>query len=210
MTETTRNRILACACDLYLRTGFDGFSMRKLARSVGVTAPALYRYFKGREKLLLEVVGEGYKVQIQYLDRALAGQSPAERFRMAGWEYLNFALEHARYYEILYSYAEILGTKGQDSEIAPLIEQVHGFWLDRVQECMQAGLLKEDDPEVVARTFWALAHGLISIHQKRLLEMSEEEFREVYMRSASHLLAGVGEPSEWGAVNQDAEEGVIL
>lgn len=209
MTETTRNRILACACDLYLRAGFDGFSMRKLAQSVGVTAPALYRHFEGREKLLLEVVGEGYKVQIQYLNRSLAGQSPGERFRMAGWEYLNFALEHPRYYEILYSYAQILGSKGEHSEIAPLIEQVHNFWLDRVEECMRAGLLREDDPEVVARTFWALAHGLISIHQKRLLGMKEEEFREVYMRSATHLLAGVGVLSGWDAVNLEEREGVI-
>jgi AcrR family transcriptional regulator len=201
VTETTRDRILACACDLYLRDGVDGFSMRKLARSVGVTAPALYRHFEGREKLLLQVVGEGYKVQIQYLHRALAGQSPAQRFRMAGWEYLNFALEHPRYYQILYSYTQFLGSEVDFSEIEPLVVQVHQFWLDRVQECISAGLLKEEDPEAIARSFWALAHGLISIHQKRLLGLSEEEFREVYMRSATHLLAGVGVLSGWDAVN---------
>jgi AcrR family transcriptional regulator len=39
-----RDAILAAACDLYLRSGLDGFSMRKLAREVGVTAPALYRH----------------------------------------------------------------------------------------------------------------------------------------------------------------------
>jgi hypothetical protein len=61
--------------------------------------------------------------------------------------------------------------------------------------------LKEEDPEAIARSFWALAHGLISIHQKRLLGLSEEEFREVYMRSATHLLAGVGVLSGWDAVN---------
>jgi AcrR family transcriptional regulator len=209
VTETTRNRILACACDLYLRAGFDGFSMRKLAQSVGVTAPALYRHFEGRENLLIQVVGEGYKVQIQYLNRALAGQSPAERFRMAGWEYLNFALENPRYYEILYSYAQILGPEVEFAEISPLVEQVHLFWLDRVQECMGAGLLKEDDPEVVARSFWALAHGLISIHQKRLLGLTEEEFREAYMRSATHLLSGVGIHSGWDSESQEERGRVI-
>jgi len=201
VTQTTRNRILACACDLYLRDGVDGFSMRKLARSVGVTAPALYRHFQGKEDLLLQVVGEGYKVQIQYLHRALAGQSPGERFRMAGWEYLNFALEHPRYYEILYSYTQFMGSAVDFAEIEPLVVQVHQFWLDRVRECMGAGLLKEEDPEAVSRSFWALAHGLISIHQKRLLGLTEEEFREVYMRSATHLLAGVGVLSGWDAVN---------
>ena len=181
--------------------------MRKLARRVGVTAPALYRHFEGREKLLLQVVAEGYKVQIQYLQRALAGQSPAERFRMAGWEYLNFALEHPRYYEILYSYARTLGVDIEGTELEPLIARVQEFWFDRVRECMEAGLLKRDDPEVVARTFWGLAHGLISIHQRGMMCMAEEDFREVFMRSGAHLLAGVGEPGEWEATKRDVQEG---
>lgn len=182
--------------------------MRKLARSVGVTAPALYRHFQGREKLLIQVVGEGYKVQIQYLQRALAGQSPVERFRMAGWEYLNFALEHPRYYEILYTYAQLRDSEVEYLEVEPLVEQVHHFWVDRVEECMRAGLLKEDDPEVVSRSFWALAHGLISIQQKGMLGLKEDEFREVYMRSATHLLAGVGVLSGWEAVNHEERAGV--
>ena len=40
-----REHILTCACELYLEDGLEGFSMRKLARDVGVTAPALYRYY---------------------------------------------------------------------------------------------------------------------------------------------------------------------
>ena len=36
-----RQDILARACDLYLSQGLDGFSMRGLAKEVGVTAPAL-------------------------------------------------------------------------------------------------------------------------------------------------------------------------
>src|SRR5690606_6240441 len=43
-----RERILACACELYLTDGLDGFSMRKLARSLGVTAPALYRHYESK------------------------------------------------------------------------------------------------------------------------------------------------------------------
>ena len=56
-----RDRILACACDLYLENGLEGFSMRKLARCLGVTAPALYRHFESREHVLHEVVREAYE-----------------------------------------------------------------------------------------------------------------------------------------------------
>ena len=44
-----RDRILSCACEMYLQDGLDGFSMRKLARVLGVTAPALYRHYESKE-----------------------------------------------------------------------------------------------------------------------------------------------------------------
>ena len=191
MTDT-RDRILACACDLYLEDGFEGFSMRKLARAVGVTAPALYRHFESKEQLLLEVVGEGYKVFIQYLHRGLSGADPLDRFRMAGAAYLDFALEHPRYYEILYSYIQFLGLEELPTEIEPLAAGIHQFWLDRVRECMDAGVLVPEDPEAVSRTFWALSHGLITIYQRGMLVMPEEEFKLEFMRAAGRLLMGVG------------------
>ena len=121
MSEEIRDRILTCACDLYVEDGFDGFSMRRLARSLGITAPALYRHFEGKEALLLGVVREGYKVMAQYLYRSLGGQTPADRFRLAGQGYLTFALDHPRYYEILYSYIQHLGLKELPEELADVV-----------------------------------------------------------------------------------------
>jgi AcrR family transcriptional regulator len=195
MTQA-RDRILGCACDLYLRDGFEGFSMRKLARAVGVSPSALYRHFEGKEDLLLDVVGEAYKVMAQYLHQALGGQDAQERFRLAGEGYLTFALEHPRYYEILYSYAQFLGMDEVPRQLEPLVSGIHQFWLDRVRECMDAGILRQDDPEVVARTFWALSHGFISIHQRKMLCMDDDAFKEAFNAAAGHLMAGVaGNPA---------------
>jgi AcrR family transcriptional regulator len=206
MSET-RDRILSCACDLYLEDGWDGFSMRRLARSAGLTAPALYRHFEGKEHLLLEVVKEAYKVMAQYLHRALGGQSPAERFGMAGKGYLEFALEHPRYYEILYSYIPYLGITELPGELEELVCGIHQFWLDRVRECIAAGLLEPEDPDVITRSFWALSHGLIALYQRGMLPITEEELREVFRRSAGHLFGGVATP-EGRVVFGVAEEGV--
>ncbi|SVD71528.1 uncharacterized protein METZ01_LOCUS424382, partial [marine metagenome] len=56
-----REMILACACDLYLANGLGGFSMRKLAKEVGVTAPAIYRHYDGREAVLADVVRHAHR-----------------------------------------------------------------------------------------------------------------------------------------------------
>lgn len=190
----TRERILSCACDLYLVEGLDGFTMRKLARKVGVTAPALYRHFEGKDEVLLEVVVTAYRSLIQYLHPALGGSTPRDRFARAGEGYMEFALQNPRYYEILYSYTEFLGLDELPDEIQTLIAGINQFWLDRVRECMDAGVLRPGDPEIVSRTFWALSHGLLSIYHRQMLCVSPEEIREVFTESIQQLVEGVGIP----------------
>ena len=84
-----RERILGCACDLYLKHGLDGFSMRKLAREVGVTAPAIYRHYDGRDEVLSDVLREAHRTFSRYLYSALGESTPLDRFLGAGEGFLN-------------------------------------------------------------------------------------------------------------------------
>ena len=190
-----REKILACACELYVADGIDGFSMRKLARSVGVTAPALYRHYESKERVLFDVVGEGYQQLIQYLYRALQAPTAEERFRIAADGYLEFALRHPRYYEVLFMG---WGMPSEDQGPAEVVAQgraVGQFWNDRVRECVEAELLREGDGEVIGMTLWAHAHGLISLYLKGMLRMSEREFRRLHRTSSVRVLIGLGADS---------------
>ena len=71
-----RDKILAAAVELYLQDGIDGFSMRKLAKQVGVTAPALYRHYDGKEHVLADVVREAHRAFMSYVYRAIEGSCP--------------------------------------------------------------------------------------------------------------------------------------
>ncbi len=193
MTDA-RDRILNCACELYLEDGFDGFSMRRLARAVGVTAPALYRHYEGKEKVLLDVVGEAHKLLSQYLYRSLSGVTPEDRFREAGDAYLDFALDHPRYFQMIHSFTEFMGLEEIPEEVAAQTCAVRQFWDDRVRECMDAGVLRRDDPEHIGLTLWAQAYGIISLYLRRLLDVPEGEFRESYRRSFARILMGMAEP----------------
>jgi len=197
MTEQREN-ILACACDLYLEDGLDGFSMRKLARAVGVTAPALYRHFESKEAVLLEVVGEAYARFAQYLYGALQGRTPEERFRLAGTGYLDFALDQPRLYEVLFASPDVMGMKQISPEVEAQACAVGQFWNDRVRECVDAGMLRRADPDALGVTLWAHAHGLVSLYLLGALPVENEEaFRELYRLSGNRLLRGLATP-EYG------------
>jgi AcrR family transcriptional regulator len=51
-----RDQILAVAAQLFARHGFHGVSIADLGAAVGVSGPALYRHFPGKEALLAELL----------------------------------------------------------------------------------------------------------------------------------------------------------
>lgn len=186
-----RERILACACDLYLSQGLDGFTMRKLAKAVGVTAPAIYRHFDGREAVLADVLREAHRTFSRYLYGALAAPTPLERFMGAGEGYLNFVIEHPRWYGMMHTAPEHLGMDELPEDIEALQNAIHQFWNDRVRECMQAGILKEGDPEETSVTMWAHAHGLVQLYHQGCFSVEAEDFRALFKASGARMMAGV-------------------
>jgi len=191
MSDLQRDRILTCACELYLKDGLDGFSMRKLARDVGVTAPALYRHYQNKEHVLADVVREAFREFTAYLYRALEGRTAWERLRRAGEGYLEFALEHPRWYEILFIAPEQMGMEALPDDLEAQGCAVHQFWVDRVRECMDQGLLRRGDPLQASLTMWAHAHGLVTLFNHGAFRVDVDTFRQQFRASGARMLMGL-------------------
>ena len=201
-----RETILSSARDLCLDEGLEGFSMRKLASHVGVTAPALYRHYEGKEEVILDVVSEAYRIQMEYLSRALAASTAEERFSGAGEAYMEFALQNPRLYELLYNYADVLGLASIPEETAARARAVGQFWQDRVREMMGAGLLKEGDPDQVSATFWALAHGIITLYVQGVLPLDEDGVRAFAWVVFARVLDGLATEGYAEKVRDEVED----
>ncbi|MFW6192424.1 MAG: TetR/AcrR family transcriptional regulator [Gemmatimonadota bacterium] len=199
-------QILACARDLYVEEGLDALSMRRMAERLGVTAPALYRHYENKERVLVDLVGEAYGVLLGHLSRALEGDSPWERFRKAGEGYLEFAVEEPRLYQVLYAAPEIIGVGELPEETAARACAIGQFWDDRVRECMDAGFLERGDPTEVSTTLWAHAHGLVSIWLRGMVDLDEEAFRSLFRSSARRVLAGLATADHRRRLRDPSEE----
>src|SRR5688572_3337070 len=57
--------------------GVDGLALRAVAREMGLTAPALYRYFDSREDLVEHVVADLYGELTEVLEAARDAARPA-------------------------------------------------------------------------------------------------------------------------------------
>jgi AcrR family transcriptional regulator len=74
-----RAQILAVAAQLFAKHGFHGVTIADLGAAVGVSGPALYRHFDGKEALLAEMlVGISEHLLTGGQERAAAGGTPRE------------------------------------------------------------------------------------------------------------------------------------
>jgi AcrR family transcriptional regulator len=167
--------------------------MRKLARCVGCTAPALYRHYESREEVIRDVVSEAYRQFSLYLYRALEGRTPEERFALAGRSYVDFALEQPALYEIIYLPREILTARENHNPGGEEACAIAQFWADRVREMIDDGFLVPADPHQVSLTLWAHGHGMISLYHRGLLDLDgEEDFRALMTASFIRIVRGLG------------------
>jgi AcrR family transcriptional regulator len=88
-------RILDAACRLWSRGGEAAFTMRGVARAAGTTTPTLYERYRDRDDILRAV-------RIQTRVDLFAALSGTRSITQACERYLEFALEHAHAYEVLF------------------------------------------------------------------------------------------------------------
>jgi AcrR family transcriptional regulator len=195
---TTRERILAAARKLFLEHGPEGVSMRAVAGRVGLTPMALYRHFRSKEALHDALVEQGHAIFLQYLQRASAEPSPGARLARSGYEYLEFALEHPQDYRVMFL---IPSAPRRSRAATPAWRDVatFRFLVDRIRESAAAGLLSTDDPEKTALSVWAHVHGLVSLYLSNKLRLDEAQFRDLYARSVTTLMAAYGWPMKQAA-----------
>lgn len=187
--EGTKQRLLAAARDHYLEVGADRFSLREVARRCGVSAPAVYRHYEGKDALLRAVCDEGFRVFASYLLESLRHAKPMERLRASGRQYLRFALERPHDYRVIFMSDMATSSLTSARDVDPSFQ----FLVDRVRDCIASKDFRRGDAEELAVTIWAHVHGLASLRLAGHLAPAgdDEAFAAVFARSVDRLLAGL-------------------
>lgn len=89
-----QREIREAARRLLAREGLPAVTMRAVAAEVGMTSPALYRYYDGHEELLTAVCVDLFDELVAQLRTAGAHGGPGERMAATCWAFRAWALEH--------------------------------------------------------------------------------------------------------------------
>src|SRR5688572_24628935 len=101
--HTRREEILGAAKALFLEEGYGQTTIRKIAERVGVSAPALYLYFKDKDEIMLALCDQTFGHLIDMFQSIeCVDCSPHDRLRQMGEAYIRFGLEHVGEYRLIF------------------------------------------------------------------------------------------------------------
>lgn len=92
---TRREQILDTAAALFAERGFHGVSVHDIGAACGITGPALYRYFAGKDAVLAHMLVEiSERLLAEARRRVAATGDPARTLHaLVAW-HIEFALDH--------------------------------------------------------------------------------------------------------------------
>jgi AcrR family transcriptional regulator len=92
---TRRVEILAAAAELFARRGYHGVSIGDLGGAVGLTGPALYRHFSGKDAVLAEMLLDiSERLLSEGSARVAMAPGPAEALDALLRWHIDFALDN--------------------------------------------------------------------------------------------------------------------
>ncbi len=145
----------------FLAQGKNDFSLRDMARELGVSHGAPSRHFSSKEALLAAIAEEGFQIFGKVLGESLVDGDLKKSFLQMGRAYLNFALAHPQHYLIM------MGERIPDPDkYEGLISASSGsfnYLLDLVTELVNHSSNKNQDPLKLSYCIWSGVHGLASL-----------------------------------------------
>jgi AcrR family transcriptional regulator len=156
-----RAEILHAAERIFVRDGYQGATIRKIAEEVGVSSTALYMHFRDKDEILLEIC-EGAIATLLASNNEISSRpiDAVSRVRLMLDAYMRFGLENPNAYRLVFCTAR----QSELSEVsADLGAQCYDRFMSVVAEIAAEGRLRLGDANAAARTLWAAAHGLVAL-----------------------------------------------
>ena len=163
----TREAIVEAAAALVDAEGLEALSLRPLAKSLGVTAPALYAHVRDKQDLLRAVAEQAFATLAARFEAAPRDPAdPLLRLRANGRAYIELALERPDAFKVMFLFSPAT-LPGDHPESEQLPAATHAFALaaEAVDEAIAAGAIHTEDPALTALTLWAGMHGVATVLQ---------------------------------------------
>ncbi len=161
--EDLSQLILKAAGEIFLRRGYEGFSLRQVAEEIGYSPGTIYLYFANKDDLLRALAHQGFDDFSRMLETVSASSAdPLERM-IALWRgYVVFGLQNPAFYRLIFMERPDFFVNDQ-AENAPKWESAFALWTSVMNDAVRAGKIRADDPVKTSDAIWSALHGIVAL-----------------------------------------------
>ena len=156
-----RAETLSAARKLIQEEGYQGLTIRELAKRMECSPMALYSYFADKQALLTALALEGFEKVAKRFESTVH-RDPLTALRKILLDYIAYAEENPNEYRILFLSVETLGELKLSREDLQERNPAFGALFKCVEKCIKAGVL-QGDAFAVSTVLWTGAHGAASL-----------------------------------------------
>jgi AcrR family transcriptional regulator len=160
--EEARRTILDATEALMVECGSDEFSIRRLAKQSGYTAPTIYHHFGDKQGLVDALLEERFARLLAMVERIEPGPDPVTNLRAMIEAFVRFGRENPAFYRLI-----LAGGSSGDDRTPPSAEKARELMARPWQELHRAGRLHDGDPVAAGQSLWAVLHGLTALQVAR-------------------------------------------
>lgn len=178
----TREEMIAAAVEITKEAGLQAITARAVGQRLGISSRPLFTAFQNMEELQQAVREAAKKCYNGYVQ---AGLSQPSAFRGVGMQYIRFAAEEPKLFQLLFmSEQEVVpGVMG----VLPVIDENYPRILDSVQK--DFGLGQVSEAEELYRHLWIFTHGIATLSATGMCRFSEDEISRMLRTVRIGLLA---------------------
>ncbi|MCQ2462916.1 MAG: TetR/AcrR family transcriptional regulator [Clostridia bacterium] len=168
MENSTKTRILEQALVSFAENGYKGTNLRDLASGLGITKSALYRHYDSKEEIwnaVIDMMEEYYSMRFGSPEKMPAVPESCDELLALTMKMLHFTM-HDR--KVILTRRLLLAEQFRDERARKLttlhfLTGTKQIFTEIFARMMEKGILKNDDPEMLAFAYTAPVSALVQL-----------------------------------------------
>lgn len=182
--ERTIEAVLGAAEQLFSTRPVTEVTVEEIASAAGVAVGSVYNHFGSKAGVHIALVERALDTDRHFMDLAYTeNRSPLEQLYAAAEEYLAFYLKNPEYFRMLAFPADpgsYQAGRELAERLAKSVDEQNGRMVEALRRGIDAGAIRDVDPEDMATVLWAAWNGIISLGWRPDgLHRNEKELRRL-------------------------------
>lgn len=161
--EDLKTELIQKGLSIFSKEGYDGLSLRKVAKACNVSQTAPYRHFKDKDELVAAITVHAVRLfDFSLQQAAKKHKSPQEQLLEMGVAYVHFFVANPKYLKLLF-FSNIQDYLGKDTTVGHGIKEAgnpFSTFLEAVKRYKESKPLEKRSEEELALCCWGLVHGI--------------------------------------------------